>query len=63
MNQKIKEILEKHIDIDQLLPDFYHEDLNNAIIEICEEQKEECADYVSGYVAPNITNGTKNIAQ
>ena len=34
MNQKIKEILEKHIDIDQLLPDFYHEDLNNAIIEI-----------------------------
>ena len=43
MNQKIKEILEKHIDIDQLLPDFYHEDLNNAIIEICEEQKEECA--------------------
>ena len=62
MNAKIKEILEKH-DILFNLTDKQYIHINNAIIEICEEQKEECADYVSGYVAPNITNGTKNIAQ
>ena len=38
MNDKIKEILKKHIPIDFLLHEDYHEDLNNAIIEICDEQ-------------------------
>lgn len=72
MNQKIKEILEKHIDIDQLLPDYYHEDLNNALVEICEEQKKECAERfnnkgLSNKVINDIINeiiiDSKNIAQ
>ncbi len=72
MNQKIKEILEKHIDIDQLLPDYYHEGLNNALVEICEEQKKECAERfnnkgLSNKVINDIINeiiiDSKNIAQ
>lgn len=43
MNNKIKEILEKHISLGTLgrIPT---EMLNSAIIEICEEQKNECAE-------------------
>jgi hypothetical protein len=37
MNDKIKAILEKHFNMD-LLTDYDAKDLNNAIIEICEEQ-------------------------
>ena len=37
MNDKIKTILEKHFNMD-LLSDYDAKDLNNAIIEICEEQ-------------------------
>ena len=37
MNDKIKTILEKHFNMD-LLTDYDAKDLNNAIIEICEEQ-------------------------
>ena len=61
MNDKIKEILKKHIPIDFLLHEDYHEDLNNAIIEICEEQKMECAQEVQWEATP-IRNA-KNIAQ
>ena len=43
MNDKIKEILEKHLPyINECLPDEALIALNNAIIEICEEQKIEC---------------------
>jgi len=37
MNDKIKAILEKYFNMD-LLTDYDAKDLNNAIIEICEEQ-------------------------
>ena len=37
MNDKIKAILEKHFNMD-LLTDYDAKDLNNAIIEICDEQ-------------------------
>lgn len=37
MNDKIKAILKKHFNMD-LLTDYDAKDLNNAIIEICEEQ-------------------------
>ena len=37
MNDKIKAILKKHFNMD-LLRDYDAKDLNNAIIEICEEQ-------------------------
>ena len=37
MNDKIKAILENHFNMD-LLTDYDAKDLNNAIIEICEEQ-------------------------
>ena len=46
MNDKIKAILEKHFNMD-LLTDYDAKDLNNAIIEICEEQKNECAERFS----------------
>jgi len=46
MNDKIKAILEKHFNMD-LLTDYDAKDLNNAIIEICEEQKKECAERFS----------------
>lgn len=68
MNDKIKEILKKHIPIDFLLHEDYHEDLNNAIIEICEEQKKECAERFSkkGLLYKAISEliiDQKNIAQ
>jgi len=63
MNDKIKEILKKHIPIDFLLHEDYHEDLNNAIIEICEEQKKECTKlFEYNYQKKDIIN-SKNIAQ
>lgn len=37
MNDKIKAILKKHFNMD-LLTDYDAKDLNNAIIEICEEK-------------------------
>ena len=37
MNDKIKAILKKHFNMD-LLTDYDAKDLNNAIIEICDEQ-------------------------
>ena len=37
MNDKIKAILKKHFNMD-LLRDYDAKDLNNAIIEICDEQ-------------------------
>jgi hypothetical protein len=60
MNDKIKTILEKH----NILPcqPILVENLNSAIIEICEEQKKECA---SKYEYPYnewILN-SKNIAE
>ena len=42
MNDKIKAILEKHELAD--LGNNMTKNLNNAIIEICEEQKKECAE-------------------
>lgn len=60
MNNKIKEILKKHIPIDFLLHEDYHEDLNNAIIEICEEQIEEALRCVCHQ---DIILNSKNIAQ
>lgn len=38
MNDKIKAILEKHIDLAFIGNGTFAKDLNNAIIEICEEQ-------------------------
>ena len=38
MNDKIKAILEKHIDLAFIGNGTFSKDLNNAIIEICEEQ-------------------------
>lgn len=63
MNPKIKAILEKHrIQTDPKLLGV--SDLNNAIIEICEEQKKECAE--NTFKLPRnqyrITN-SKNIAK
>ena len=46
MNEKIKTILEKHInDLGEELTDnpTHLESINSAIIEICEEQMDECA--------------------
>lgn len=60
MNEKIKGMLKKHIDINFLLHEDYHEDLNQAIIDICEAQKKECAEKVH-LVSIAIVN-TKNIA-
>lgn len=56
MNDKIKEILKKHFNMD-LLADYDAKDLNNAIIEICEEQKKECAELTER------AKYSKNIAQ
>lgn len=67
MNNKIKAILEKHFNMD-LLTDYDAKDLNNAIIEICEEQKKECAERFSkkGLLYKAISEliiNQKNIAQ
>ena len=67
MNDKIKAILEKHFNMD-LLTDYDAKDLNNAIIEICEEQKKECAERFSkkGLLYKAISEliiNQKNIAQ
>ena len=67
MNDKIKTILEKHFNMD-LLTDYDAKDLNNAIIEICEEQKKECAERFSkkGLLYKAISNliiDQKNIAK
>jgi len=58
MNAKIKEILEKY----SILPcqPIMINNLNSAIIEICEEQKDECAKEVHWESTP--INNTKNIA-
>ena len=67
MNDKIKAILEKHrIQTDPKLLGV--SDLNNAIIEICEEQKKECAERFSkqGLLYKAISElilNQKNIAQ
>lgn len=60
MNELIKKILEKHeIDLEPY-KSLFIVDLNNAIIEICEEQKKECAknclsmDYVLALKSKNI---------
>ena len=63
MNDKIKEILKKHIPIDFLLHEDYHEDLNNAIIEICDEQKKECAKLFEYHYQKKAILNSKNIAQ
>lgn len=62
MNDKIKAILEKHrIQTDPKLLGV--SDLNNAIIEICEEQKKECTKlFEYNYQKKDIIN-SKNIAQ
>ena len=67
MNDKIKAILKKHFNMD-LLTDYDAKDLNNAIIEICEEQKKECAEIFSegGLLYKAIGEliiNSKNIAQ
>ena len=67
MNDKIKAILKKHFNMD-LLTDYDAKDLNNAIIEICEEQKKECAERFSkkGLLYKAISElilNQKNIAQ
>lgn len=60
MNQKIKEILEKHrIETN---PKFIGvSDLNNAIIEICDEQIYQCAERASSSSFGRVNN-TPNIA-
>lgn len=66
MNNKIKAILEKHgIYAEGKYIEF---DLNNAIIEICDEQKKECAERFSkqGLLYKAISNliiDQKNIAK
>jgi hypothetical protein len=63
MNETIKTILEKHL----FTPDEFSKQLatalNSAIIEICEEQKNECANDII-HIGPfhNILN-SKNIAK
>ena len=61
MNDKIKAILKKHELAD--LGNNMTKNLNNAIIEICEEQKKECAKlFEYNYQKKDIIN-SKNIAQ
>jgi hypothetical protein len=55
MNDKIKAILEKHGIYAE--GKYIEVDLNNAIIEICEEQKKECAELTER------AKYSKNIAQ
>ena len=62
MNNKIKAILEKHFNMD-LLTDYDAKDLNNAIIEICDEQKKEDANNLRLETSKNIIINSKNIAQ
>ena len=66
MNQKIKEILEKHeIDLEPYKTIFIV-DLNNAIIEICEEQKKSIVTEIEDEaysIAYYIDNYSKNIAE
>lgn len=58
MNEKIKEILAKNH-----LSNLANENIfKNAIIEICELQKEECASKVIDHYKQFITN-SKNIAE
>jgi len=61
MNDKIKAILEKHgIYAEGKYIEF---DLNNAIIEICEEQKKECAKLFEYHYQKKAILNSKNIAQ
>ena len=64
MNELIKQIIEKHeIDLEPY-KSLFIVDLNNAIIEICEAQKKECASGVpSQYGIKELVNNTKNIAE
>ena len=61
MNDKIKTILEKHELAD--LGNNMTKDLNNAIIEICDEQKKEDANNLRLETSKNIIINSKNIAQ
>lgn len=56
MNDKIKAIMEKHFNMD-LLTNYDAKDLNNAIIEICEEQILACREIATD------AKYSKNIAQ
>jgi len=62
MNEKIKQILEKHLEykITDNLEDI--KNLTSAIIEICEEQKRECASKYEYPYSQFILNA-KNIAE
>lgn len=61
MNDKIKEILEKHLPyMNECLPDEALIALNNAIIEICEEQIEEA---LIGVCHSDIIIKPQNIAK
>ncbi len=63
MNELIKQILEKHeIDLEPY-KSLFIVDLNNAIIEICEEQKKECAKDSLYFYDKNIIDNSKNIAE
>jgi DNA primase catalytic subunit len=62
MNDKIKAILKKHFNMD-LLRDYDAKDLNNAIIEICDEQKKECAKLFEYHYQKKAILNSKNIAQ
>jgi hypothetical protein len=63
MNQKITEILEKHeIDLEPYKALFIV-DLNNAIIEICEEQKLECSNLCQDEFEAICLLNSKNIAE
>ena len=66
MNNKIRQILEKHeIDLEPYKALFIV-DLNNAIIEICEEQKKSIVNEIvdDAYaIAYHIDNYSKNIAE
>ncbi len=63
MNDKIKAILEKYeIDLEPYKALFIV-DLNNAIIEICEEQKLECSNSCQDEFEAICLLNSKNIAE
>ena len=63
MNDKINEILNKHLSIITDYTDKKYTGLSNAIIEICELQKQECANRFMPHTSEKLfCLTTKNIA-